>query len=72
MEVFDKVRLAITDYDYRGRGMGKADGAVVFLDGGEIGDVVDVTIVKKKKRFFEGEITSYEKKSPHRVKNPCP
>ena len=72
MEVFDKVRLAITDYDYRGRGMGKADGAVVFLDGGEIGDVVEATIVKKKKRFFEGEITSYEKKSPHRVKNPCP
>lgn len=30
MEVFDKVRLAITDYDYRGRGMGKADGVVVF------------------------------------------
>ena len=72
MEIFDKVRLAVTDYDYRGRGMGKADGAVVFLDGGEIGDVVEATIVKKKKRFFEGEITSYEKKSSHRVKNPCP
>lgn len=72
MEVFDQVCLTVTDYDYRGRGMGKADGAVIFLDGGEIGDVVDVTIVKKKKRFFEGEITSYEKKSPHRVKNPCP
>lgn len=34
--------------------------------------MVEATIVKKKKRFFEGEIASYEKKSPHRVKNPCP
>lgn len=72
MEVFDRVHLDVVDYDVKGRGLGKVDGAVVFLDGGEIGDKVEVEILKKKKKFYEGRIVGYDKKSSHRVKNPCP
>ena len=51
MEVFDRIHLDVMDYDVKGRGLGKVDGAVVFLDGGEIGDKVEVEILKKKKNF---------------------
>ncbi len=72
MEVFDRIHLDVIDYDVKGRGLGKVDGAVVFLDGGEIGDKVEVEILKKKKNFYEGKIIGYDKKSSRRVKNPCP
>ena len=72
MNLGDKVILEIIDYDHTGRGLGKADGAVVFTDGGFIGDKVLVEIIKCKKRFFEGEILEYIEKTKDRVKNPCP
>lgn len=72
MEVFDHAELEIVDYDHRGRGIGKVDGAVVFLDGGHIGDVVEVEITKKKKRFYEAHILRTLIKSALRAKNPCP
>lgn len=71
MEIFDTVRVSVVDYDHRGKGIGKSEGVVVFLDGGEIGDVVDVRILKKKKRFLEGTIEKYIQKSSDRVLNPC-
>lgn len=72
MEIFDRFIATILDYDIHGNGIVKQDGAVVFLDGGEIGDRVEVEILKKKKRFFYGKILNYEEKSGDRVENPCP
>lgn len=72
MNLGDKLSLEVIDYDHTGRGLGKADGAVVFLDGGFIGDRVLVEITKNKKRFYEGRILEYIERSKDRVKNPCP
>ncbi|MDD7363623.1 MAG: 23S rRNA (uracil(1939)-C(5))-methyltransferase RlmD [Peptoniphilus sp.] len=72
MEIFDRVTVEIIDYDVHGKGIGKKGSAVIFLNGGEIGDIVEVEILKKKKRFYEAEIVDYVEKSPLRVENPCP
>lgn len=61
----------IVDFDYKGRGITKKDGAAVFLNGGIIGDYVKYEVIKQKKNFYEGKILSIEKKSAQRKKSPC-
>lgn len=48
--------LSIIDIAEEGKGVGKADELVVFVDKAVPGDVVDVRIVKKKKNFAEAII----------------
>lgn len=48
--------LSIIDIAEEGKGVGKADELVVFVDKAVPGDVVDVRIVKKKKNFAEAVI----------------
>ena len=48
--------LNIIDIAEEGKGVGKADELVIFVDKAVPGDVVDVKIVKKKKNFAEAVI----------------
>lgn len=48
--------LSIIDIAEEGKGVGKADELVVFVDKAVPGDVVDVRVVKKKKNFAEAVI----------------
>lgn len=48
--------LSIIDIAEEGKGVGKADELVVFVDKAVPGDIVDVKIVKKKKNFAEAVI----------------
>jgi len=48
--------LSIIDIAEEGKGVGKADELVVFVDKAVPGDIVDVRIVKKKKNFAEAVI----------------
>lgn len=66
------ITLEIIDYNSSGRGLGKIDGKVVFLDSGVIGDTVEVKILKEKKNFSEGKIIKVIKNSLNRIKSPCP
>lgn len=50
--------LSIIDIAEEGKGVGKADELVIFVDKAVPGDVVDVRIVKKKKNFAEAVIES--------------
>lgn len=72
MRLGNRIEIEIVDYNHNGKGLGKVDGAVVFTDGGFIGDRVLVEITKDKKKFFEGEIRKYIKKTKDREENPCP
>lgn len=56
-------KLEITDTGTEGQTIAKADGVVCFMKGGVPGDVVDVQVTKKHKRFFEGKIVQYHKRS---------
>ena len=71
MRQSEKFKAEIIDLDYRGRGIAKTDGAVVFLDDGLPGDVAEISITKAKKRFIEGHVERIITHSPKRVEAQC-
>ncbi len=58
--------LSIIDIAEEGKGVGKADELVIFVDKAVPGDVVDVRVVKKKKNFAEAVIENLHTKSEFR------
>ena len=62
----------IIDIAEEGKGVGKADELVIFVDKAVPGDVVDVRLMKKKKNFAEAIIEQLHKKSDLRVDPFCP
>ncbi len=63
--------LSIIDIAEEGKGVGKADELVIFVDKAVPGDVVDVRLVKKKKNFAEAIIENIDTKSEYRVEPFC-
>lgn len=63
--------LNIIDIAEEGKGVGKADELVVFVEKAVPGDVVDVRVVKKKKNFAEAVIEQLHKKSELRTDPFC-
>ena len=63
--------LSIIDIAEEGKGVGKADELVIFVDKAVPGDVVDIRVVKKKKNFAEGIIENVVTKSEHSVEPFC-
>lgn len=63
--------LNIIDIAEEGKGVGKADDLVVFVDKAVPGDIVDVKIVKKKKNFAEAVIEQLIKPSDLRTDPFC-
>ncbi|SFG67181.1 23S rRNA (uracil(1939)-C(5))-methyltransferase RlmD [Pedobacter insulae] len=58
--------LSIIDIAEEGKGVGRADELVVFVDKAVPGDVVDIRVVKKKKNFAEAIIENLQSKSEFR------
>ena len=67
-----EISLQITDYAHDGLGVGRYDNKVVFLDGGVIGDVVEVEIESENKRFYRGKIIDILRPSHNRELPLCP
>jgi 23S rRNA (uracil1939-C5)-methyltransferase len=63
--------LSIIDIAEEGKGVGKADELVIFVDKAVPGDVVDIKVVKKKKNFAEAIIENLQTPSPLRVDPFC-
>lgn len=64
--------LSIIDIAEEGKGVGKADDLVIFVDKAVPGDVVDVRLVKKKKNFAEAVIENIQTPSALRQQPFCP
>ena len=62
----------IIDIAEEGKGVGKADELVIFVDKAVPGDVVDVRLTKKKKNFAEAVIDQLHEKSALRTDPFCP
>lgn len=62
----------IIDIAEEGKGVGKADELVIFVDKAVPGDVVDVRLTKKKKNFAEAIIDQLHEKSALRTDPFCP
>ncbi|MBR3931710.1 MAG: 23S rRNA (uracil(1939)-C(5))-methyltransferase RlmD [Tidjanibacter sp.] len=63
--------LEITALAAEGNAMGKWNDIVVFVPMAVPGDIVNVQVRTKRKRYMEGYVTEYIKRSPLRVKPFC-
>lgn len=64
--------LEITSLAAEGNSMGHYNGVVVFVPMTVPGDIVDVQVRKKHRRFMEGFVVRFKKKSEARVEPTCP
>ena len=64
--------LEITTLAAEGKAMGRIDDKVVFVPMTVPGDVVDVQIRRKRRRFMEGSVVRYVRRSEMRVEPFCP
>lgn len=63
--------ITVVDIADQGKGVGKIDDLVVFIDKAIPGDVVDVELTRKKKNLAEARITRLKKPSEHRTDPFC-
>lgn len=64
--------VLIIDITEDGKGLGKSEGQVVFVEKTVPGDIVDVQLRRKKKSVLEGSIASFKTYSEHRAAPFCP
>jgi 23S rRNA (uracil1939-C5)-methyltransferase len=67
-----EVELEITDLARGGRGVGRASGLVVFVEGGLPGERLRARIRAVRRGFAEAELLLVLEPSPDRVVPPCP
>lgn len=63
--------VIITDIDNQGRGIGRLNNKVIFIENAYLDEVVKVKIKKETNNYLEGEVIEYVKKSPLRIKEAC-
>lgn len=63
--------VIITDIGSEGNAIARVEDIVLFVPGLIPGDVVDVRVTKKKKRYMEGVAVSVTTPSPLRITPPC-
>lgn len=70
---FGKVieKLEITGISADGKSVGRHENRVIFIKQGAPGDIVDIKIVGKQKKFFEGEIIHFHEKAADRIEPFC-
>jgi len=64
--------ILVTDIAEGGKGVGKADELVLFIEKAIPGDIVNVELYKKKKNFAEAKVTELIKPSEFRTEPFCP
>lgn len=65
------MQVHIDRMDHFGNGIGNINGKIIFVKGALTGETVDVTIIKDKKSFMEGNINTIIYKSSKRVEPFC-
>ena len=64
--------VKVIDTASKGKTVAKTDeGAIIFLNSGVPGDVVDISTYKKRKGFYEGNIVKFHTLSEHRTEPVC-
>ncbi|WP_462266709.1 23S rRNA (uracil(1939)-C(5))-methyltransferase RlmD [Mucilaginibacter sp.] len=63
--------VSIIDIAEEGKGVGKAEDLVLFVEKAVPGDVADIEVYRKKKNFGEGKITRLVQPSVHRTEPFC-
>jgi len=63
--------IEIIDIAEEGKGVGKTDDLVIFVEKAIPGDIVDVELMRKKKNFGEAKIATLKKASAYRIDPFC-
>ncbi len=63
--------IQVIDIAEEGKGIGKSDDLVIFIEKAVPGDIVDVELLRRKKKFYEGKILNFVKPSEHRTEPFC-
>jgi len=63
--------IEVIDIAEEGKGVGKTDDLVIFIEKAIPGDVVDVELIRKKKNFAEARIIKIKQPSKHRMDAFC-
>ena len=66
------MKVNINKFDHFGRGLGRLNDKVIFIDKALPEEIVDVEITNDKKNYLEGKISKIIKESESRVKPKCP
>jgi len=69
LQTFQNVE--ITDISTEGKGIGRVNNVVCFIDFAIPGDVVDIQVTKKKSNYREGKVIRYQKFSEKRTDPVC-
>jgi 23S rRNA (uracil1939-C5)-methyltransferase len=67
--LLEKVR--ITDIGAEGNALARVDNLVVFVPMLIPGDIVDIRVIKKRKRYLEGRVVKFHEYSPDRIEPRC-
>ena len=63
--------IEIIDTASKGKSVAKHDGRVIFVKGGVPGDICNIKVFKKRKKFWEAKINKIIKKSQFRREPKC-
>lgn len=64
--------VSVIDIAEEGKGVGKSDELVLFIEKAVPGDIVNVELLKKKKNFAEAKVSEIVRPSEHRTEPFCP
>jgi 23S rRNA (uracil1939-C5)-methyltransferase len=67
----DLLDLELTDLAYGGRGVGRVQGFVIFVEGGLPGEIVRVRVRRTRRGYAEGTVVSVVRASPDRTLPRC-
>ncbi len=67
----DVLRLEVLDINYEGLGVSKHNGAVIFVQNGVTGDILDAKIIKVAKNYYVARIEKLISPSPYRTEPDC-
>ncbi|MEI6809816.1 MAG: TRAM domain-containing protein, partial [bacterium] len=71
-ETSQTAELKISDVVYRGKGLARLDGRVIFVSGVLAGETVTARIVRHHKNYSEARLLEVLDASPARVAPACP
>ncbi len=63
--------VEIIDTAIKGKSLAKIDGRAIFIQGGVPGDICDITVLKRRKKFWEARIKKINIYSNKRIKPRC-
>lgn len=64
-------KVTITDIGAEGNAIARVDNLVVFVPMLIPGDVVDIKVIKKRKKYLSGKVLRFHEYSPDRIKPRC-